>query len=446
MPRFARKVGRERYSTTEGSPSSLWLHMLTSRAYNGIAVDPQSALSCPPFLACVGVISEDVSSLPLAVFREKKSGGTTLIDDHPVSVLFSRSPSGPSNETTSFQWREAWIAQALTWGNAYAEIERTNDGDPRALHIMDPKTEPKRDNAKRLFYEDGNDRNNKIPAANVVHLARLGFNGIQGYKLATLVAEAIALSRAAEKYGANFFANGAEPKGFLKYPGKLKPEARTNLRDSFNQVHQGTANAHKVGILEEGMDWVQTSTDPEKAQLLAVREFQVIEMARIFRLPPHKVGDYSQAHLANIEASNLDYLMTVLRPWCERVEQCLGLKLLTDKEHRLGYYLRHDIRALLRASIKDRALYYQIMFQLGMSVDEIRSWEDMNPIGTAAGGDARFRTANTIELLNAEGRGVAGELPVDTGAGPVQDETTQTSPGSYSHRLNGHFSHENGVI
>jgi HK97 family phage portal protein len=446
MPRFARPAGRARYSTTEGAPSSLWLHYLTSRAFNGLATDPQSALSCTPFYACAHVISEDLASLPVAVFRRKKSGGSTLVDDHRVSYLFGRSPSGPSNETTSLQWREAWIGHALTYKGGFSEIERTNDGDVFALHLMDPRTEPVRDADGRLFYADGANRNNRIPAANVLHLAGLGYNGLEGYGLTSLVSEAIALSRAAERYGANFFANGAEPRGFLKYPGRLKPEARTNLRESFNQMHQGTGNAHKVGILEEGMDWVQTSTDPDKSQLLAVRQFQVVEMARIFRVPPHKIGDYTQSHLANIEASNLDYLMTVLRPWCERLEQCLQLKLLTDKEYRLGYYIRHDIRALLRASIKDRAMFYQVMFQMGMSVDEIREFEDMNPIGTEAGGDARFRTANTIELLNAEARGVTGEVPIDTGAGPVTDETTQGSPGSYSARLNGHFSRENGVI
>lgn len=451
MPRFTRRPGRSRYSTTEGAPSSLWAHILTSRAYangtTGIATDPQSALACTPFYACVHVISEDLASLPLTVFRSKKSGGSTLIDDHQVSYLFGRSPTGPANETTSMQWREAWIAHALTWKGGFAEIERTNDGGLFALHLMNPRTEPIRDAQKRLFYRDGNDSNNKIPCANILHLAGLGFNGIEGYGLASLVSEAIRISRAAERYGGNFFDSGAEPRGFLKYPGKLKPEARANLRDSFNAIHQGVGNAHKVGILEEGMDWVQTASDPEKAQLLAVRQFQVLEMARIFRVPPHKIGDYSQAHLANIEASNLDYLMTVLRPWCVRVEQCLDLKLLTDKEARLGYYVRHDIRALLRASIKDRALYYQTMFQLGMSADEIREWEDLNPIGEAGGGTARFRTTNTEPLTSPAARGVTSDTPLDTATGQPNDaQSTDVTPGSYSHRRNGLFSHENGVI
>lgn len=462
MPRFTRKVGRDRFSAgpVEAAPSSLWAHFLATRAGAGIAVDPQSALSLTAYYAGVRVISEDTASLPVAVFRRKKSGGSTLIDDHSITVRFARSPDGPANEMSSMRWREAWIAHCLGWGNGYAEVEWTADGqDVLGMHLMHPdKVRPIRDDNKRLFYEDrsrpGGAAATKIPAADVLHLAGLGFNGLIGYSPVQLAKEAIGLGRAAEQYGAKLFVNGAMPGGFLKSPGRLKPEAVANLRDSWNAVHQGGANAHKVAILEEGLEWVATTINPEDAQFLATRQFQVVEIARMLRLPPHKIGDYSQAHLANIEASNLDYLMTCLRPWCVRIEQCLDLKLLSDKESRMGYYIRHDIRALLRASIKDRALYYKSMFEFGMSPNEIFELEDMNPIPDTDGGNLRFRSVNSTPLAGIPGPGGGKALPDEPAApaqpnapsAPQEDDPSPTGPAGYSHRLNGAFSHENGVI
>jgi HK97 family phage portal protein len=460
MPRFARQARRASYSTTEGAPSSLWAHLLTTRTNAGIAVDPQSALGLTAYYAAVRVISEDVASLPVSVFKSKKSGGATLIDDHSITYRFARSPDGDANEMPSMQWREAWIAHTLGWGNGYAEVEWTQDNrDVLGLHLMNPDTtRPVRDSNKRLFYEDRARTSNdppRIPAPNVLHLAGLGFNGLQGYSPAHLAREAIGLGKAAEKFGSSLFTNGAIPKGFITHPGKLKPEAVTNLRASVNAIHQGADNANKVAILEEGMGWQSTSIPPEDAQFLATRQFQVIEIARMFRLPPHKLGDYSQAHLANIEASNLDYLMTCLRPWCVRVEQCFGLKLLSDKEHRLGYYVRHDIRALLRAAIKDRSLYYQAMFNFGMSANEIRELEDLNPIDDGDGGNLRFRSVNSQPLVSPPAPIIPGApgqpaptqpAQPDTDSPPVTGEPTETGPGTYSHRQNGLFFHENGVI
>lgn len=401
MPRFTRRKAQG-YSAPDsmGRAPSLVVPSIA-----GITVTPQTALSFTAYYAGIRVISEDTSSLPIAVFRRKPKGGSKLVKDHPITLRFSRCPSG-KKETTSMQWREAWVAHALGWGNSYAEIEWTKGGEFLGLHMMHPNAvTPRRDASRELYYELATTAATlktgtlaKLPAYRVLHLACLGSNGIVGYSPVALAREAIGLGKAAEQFGASLFGNGAIPKGFLKHPGRLKPEAIANLRDSWNSMHQGSGNANKIGILEEGMEWVNTQINPDDAQFLLTRQFQVIEIARILRLPPHKVGDYSQAHLANVEAANLDYLMTTLRPWCVRIEQCLDLKLLSDEEHAAGFYCRHDIRALLRASIKDRGEYYRQMFQFGMSPNEIFELEDMNPISDEDGGNKRFRPAGMIEL------------------------------------------------
>lgn len=367
----------------------------------GITVTPQTALTFTAFFAGIRVISEDVASLPLAVFRRTAGDGSQLLRDHPVTQRFAVSPD---EETVAFNWRESWIAHAIGWGTGYAEIKWSRGGEVRGLKLLHPgTTTPRRLEDGRLYYEDtsggpfGNQTRRLWPWQ-VLPLAGLGFNGLVGYNTTTLSREAIGLGKAAEQFGAAFFGNSAQPHGFLKHPGKLKPDAVTNLRNSINRRHQGSANAHQIMILEEGMDWVSTQIAPELAQFLATRQFQVIEIARILRLPPHKIGDYSNSHLANIEASNLDYLMTTLRPWCIRIEATADWKLLTESERAEGLYLRHDIRALLRASIRDRGDYYQKMFQFGMSADEIRAFEEMNPIGQVKGGSKRFRPANLVPL------------------------------------------------
>lgn len=463
MPRFVRQAARQRYSAP--TPPNWWQSgMGFGHTTAGVAINAHNAITLPAFMACVRVIAEDIASLPIQVFKKRKSGGTQLVEDHDISWRFRRSPDGDAREMSSLQWREAWYTHCLTRGNGYAEVEWTKDGQELlGLHLSDPdRTHEDRDTQTgKLWYRlDG--QTERVRAVNMLHLAMPGFNGITGWSPVALLREAIGLGKAAELFGASFFGNGAVPKGMLKYPGKLSPEAKTNLRASWDQIHGGSGQANKTAILEQGLDWVNTQVTPDEGQFTATRQFQVLEVARIFRVPPHKIGDYSQSHLSNIEASNLDYLMTVLRPWCLRVEQCLDLKLLTDKEARLGYYVRHDLRALLRASIKDRALYYQTMFELGMSADEIRELEDLNPIGEPDGGTARFRSVNTFPLNAPAGRGITTPTPLDTGVvvQPADDPSGDVAQGSYADRIpirrqvgpdpftpkNGRFSHENGVI
>lgn len=455
-PRFlARELRRRSAYNSVGSTG--WPGSLVTPSISGITVTPQTALSYTAYYAGIRVISEDVASLPLAVFRRRPKGGAKLVRDHPITRRFSRCPAGDSNEVTSLNWRESWVAHCLGWGNGYAEIDWSKAGEFLGLELLHPQgTTPRRDDDRRLYYElsgsagmlRGNGKVEKLPPYKVLHLAGLGFNGLVGYSPVALAREAIGLGKAAEQFGASLFGNGAIPKGFLKYPGKLKKEAKDNLRDSVNMMHQGSANANKVAILEEGMDWVNTQINPDDAQFLLTRSFQVVEICRILRLPPHKLGDLTNAHFTNIEASNLDYLMTTLRPWCIRIEECLNLKLLSDEEYEAGFYVRHDIRAILRASIKDRAEFYQKMFQFGMSPNEIFELEDMNPIPDEDGGNKRFRPAAMVELGSEPEKPDPNQSPEPPGE-PGRPEGSSLDirrNGLILPSKNGHFSHEKGEI
>lgn len=469
-PRFIRDARRKSAYSAAGQTG--WPGSLTIPSISGITVTPQTALSFTAYYAGLHVISEDLASLPIAVFKRKSSGGSKLMRGHPITQRFDRCPAGDSKEMSSMQWREAYIAHAIGWGNGYAEIDWSNGGEFLGLEMLHPNSvTPKRKEYRNpqtrrrdLYYEvmstEGAMRGQttvKIPPDRMLHLACVGSNGIVGYSPVALAREAIGLGKAAEQFGASLFGNGAIPKGFLTHPGKLKPEARANLRDSWNAVHQGSANANKVAVLEEGVTWTNTQINPDDAQFLLTRAFQRIEIASILRLPPHKIGDYSNADLANIEASNLDYLMTCLRPWCIRIEECINLKLLSDEEYAAGFYVKHDMRAILRASIKERGEFYQKMFQFGFSPNEIRELEDMNPISEEEGGDRRFRPANMIGLdeiapLKTLKPGQAPEPPGEPGRPEKSSRVPYEIPfqdwpeDSIFAPKNGHFTHENGSL
>ena len=238
-----------------------------------------------------------------------------------------------------------------------------------------------------------------------------------------LAHEGIGMGKAAEQQASAFYGNGVVPSGVLEYPGGLKSEAVKNLRESINQVHQGSAAAFKLMILEQGMTWKQISISPEAAQMLASRQFQVIEICRLLRVPPHKLQDYTHVQPTNLEIINDDYVTSCLRPWCTRWEAAINFSLIGQKERAAGFYVRHDMSELLRANTKDRADWYTKMSQIGLyNRDEIAALENMNPIGKEMGGEKRFRQANLLELDAEQPAPQPGQSP-----GPEKDPKEQKS-------------------
>jgi HK97 family phage portal protein len=374
---------------------------LSTPALSGVLITPQTALTFTAVYAAINVIATDTASLPLRVFKRLEGGGCRPAPEHYADRLLFRSPNG---ETPSMRWRQAGMGHVLGWGNWYAEIEHDNAGRPIKLELLSPsQTKPERDKNKQLYYAL-KDLNKTLPPRKVIHVAGLGYNGLEGYSPIGLAREAVGLGKGAEEFGASFFGNGAIPKGLLKLKKKLSPDAIENLRRTFGNRHQGTRNGSTMGILEEDMDWVNTQISPEDAQFLATRQFQVVEIARIFRLPPHKIGDFSQAHLANVDAANLDYLTTSLMPWLEAIEQELNLKLLTEQDRLDGYYIEHTMAALLRGDMRARGEFYKTLRDLGaINPNEIRQKENMNPIAPDEGGD-KFLVPLNMTTLDRAGR------------------------------------------
>ncbi len=391
---------------TVARAASLWsdrhewggLAAWSSPSLAGVSVTPETALTLTAYYAGVHRIATDVAALPVQMFRRRPDGGRDEVRDHPVVPLLTVSPDG---ERTSFAWRQAILSHAVGYGNGYASIDFDRDGQPTALHLLDGKqTAPeRRPQDKRLFYRSGG---TTLPPYRVLHFAGMGYDGIKGYSPAHLFKEALGLGIAAERFGAAWFGNGSRPSGVLKVPHMLKDKAeRDALRNEWMQLHSGPDNAGKPAVLTGGAEFAPFQVGPNEAQFLQTRQFQVLEVSRMLGgIPPHKLGDYSQSHLANIEASNIDYVATVLVPWCEAVEQVLNFRLLTTDERAAGYYLEHNLNAFLRGDSRARAEFYKALVNMGViTPNEIRKWENLNPI---EGADYTMVPLNVAILSDGE--------------------------------------------
>ncbi len=351
----------------------------------GVAVTPNTALRLSAYLTTLNVLATDVAVLPLEVSRQLPGGGRAEATEHAVYPLLRRSPDGIR---TPMRWKQALMGHALQHEGGYAEIQRTGRGAPYGLHLLCPETTravPDGQGGIRYELEGGR---RYLPAANVLHVAGFGYDGIAGYSFTRLLAQALGLGIASETSASNYFANGSEPGGVIESPKRLSDDAAERFLSQWETRHGGPGRRHRTALLEEGMTWKPTGTDPTKSQLLETRKFQVTDSTRPWRVPPHKQGDFSQAHLSNIEASNLDYLMTALMGWLVAIEEEFSLKLFTAQEWAKGYRVVHDTHALLRGNVLSRYQSYEVALRNGwMSRNEVRRRENLNPIPSGEGGD-----------------------------------------------------------
>jgi HK97 family phage portal protein len=369
----------------------LWLPSVSGSA--GMLVNERTALTLPAVLSLVNVLATDAAMFPLRVYRRSADGGRESVPLHPVDELLNVSPDG---ETIPLVWKQSLMAHALLWGNGHAEIQRKGI-KPFALHLLAPETTDATRIEGQLRYKVSGGKT--LVPENVLHVRGVGYDGVNGYNFIRTLRESIGVGLAQQSYTADFYQNGSDPGGWVEVPQKLGRESQERLRKTWEEKHGGPGNRHRIGVLEQGASYKQNAIDPEKAQLLESRKFQVLELARAWRLPPHKVGDYTQAHLANLETSNLDYLMTALMPWLTIIEQEFTFKLFSREERRSGYYVEHNVAALLRGDILSRYNAYHTALTDGwMNRDEVRARENLCPIGEEGGGEKYLVQVNQTTL------------------------------------------------
>ncbi len=400
---------------TPGSSYAFFLGGSTS----GKAVTERSAMQMTAVYSCVRILAEAIAGLPLHLYRYTPDGSKVKAVDHPLYLLLH---DEPNPEMSSFVFREALMTHLLLWGNAYAQIIRNGKGEVVALYpLMPNRMSVDRDAHGQLYYTYTRASDEAktmtgttvlLPPSDVLHIPGLGFDGLVGYSPIAMAKNAIGLAIATEEYGAKFFANGAAPSGVLEHPGTIKDPSR--VREAWMSQFGGSANSGKVAVLEEGMKYTPISISPEQAQFLETRKFQINEIARIFRIPPHMVGDLEKSSFSNIEQQSLEFVKYTLDPWVIRWEQSIQRALLRPEEKK-RYFAKFNVEGLLRGDYQSRMNGYAVARQNGwMSANDIRELENLDRIPAEAGGDLYLVNGNMLPMQHAGAFASGAEMMEET--------------------------------
>jgi len=373
---------------------------------SGKPVNEHTAMQMTAVYSCVRILAEAVAGLPFHLYKYTDSGGKEKALSHPLYFLLH---DEPNPEMSSFVFRETMMTHLLLWGNAYAQIIRNGKGEVIALYpLMPNRMSVDRDSSGNLYYsytrysDDAptmNDVAVTLRPSDVLHIPGLGFDGLVGYSPIAMAKNAIGMAIACEEYGAKFFANGAAPGGVLEHPGTIKDPQK--VRESWNAAYQGSSNSHRVAVLEEGMKYQPIGISPEQAQFLETRKFQINEIARIFRVPPHMVGDLEKSSFSNIEQQSLEFVKYTLDPWVIRWEQAISRALLRSDEKK-QYFSKFNVDGLLRGDYVSRMSGYATARQNGwMSANDIRELENLDRIPSELGGDLYLINGNMTKLADA---------------------------------------------
>lgn len=374
----------------------------------GVSVTPEDALRASAVYACVNVIASAVATLPVHVV--KRADGENQLD-HPLYQLLHESPNA---EQTAAELKETLMANVLLWGRGYIFIDHDAAGNVAGLYpLRSAYTLPKRSPAGELYYENvTNGKRFALRPDQVWAVNNLSLDGKCGVSPVSQAKNAIGLAIALEKFGARFFSNGGNLGGILKLPPGMKPESIKSFVASWKQEHAGLDNAFRTAVLPEGYGYERVGTDPEKAQMLDTRTFQVREIARIYRVPLHKIGDLEHATFSNIEHQGIEFAQDTIQPWITKIEQDGNRKLFTERDRR-ELEIRFNMDALLRSDTKSRYEAHNIGVQGGwLKINEVRAKENLPPVD---GGDKLLAPLN-MAPVGDKPPGGQGEPPAPAGA------------------------------
>lgn len=354
-------------------------------AHSGISFDPEGALSWTALSRGVRLSAATIASLPWGVY-ERLDRGRKRREDHAIDWLLSHEPN---EEQTAFEFHEMQQAHSLWWGTSYAQIVRDGAGIPRELWPVNPDRcrafrDPDSSLKFRVALPDGErlgsvDGHTTIPARDMLVVRGFASKGLIGSQLATLHREAIGLAIATEVYCALFFGQGASAGGILSSPNRLSDTAYNRLQKMLAKRAEGLSRAHKLLLLEEGLAFTQTTINPERAQLLGLRQYSILEAARIVEIPPHMLYQLERSTFSNIEHQSLEYVRDHVRPWVTRREQRYSKQLVGRKE-RGRVYVKANLGALLRGDMKSTmdSLVAGIQARI-YTPNEAREFLELNP-------------------------------------------------------------------
>lgn len=379
------KLFTKRYHPSQ-EPPIWWNDMWAGSGNSGVDVTPERAMQSMTVFACVHILAETVAAMPLHVYRRLKGGGKERATDSEIYPVLHLKPNP---EMTSFELRETLMGHLGIRGNAYCEIQRNQAGQVIGLWPLRPdKIQLLRTVNGLVYHYTMPDRiggYRDFAAENILHLRWFSNDGLTGMTPIGQAREAIGLALATEEFGSRYFGNGAQPGIVLEHPGTLSNPAQERMKQNWNSEHQGLSNSHRIAILEEGMKIEKIGLVPEEAQFLETRKFQNLEIARLYRIPPHLLADLDRATFSNIEQMSLEFVAYTIQPWLSRWEQRMNVSLLSEVEQR-SMFVEFLLDNLVRGDITARYAAYAIGRQNGwLSADDIREKENLNPLPDGEG-------------------------------------------------------------
>lgn len=351
-----------------------------NKATSGVQVTPRNALTVSPVWQAVNVITSDVSRTPFLTYREREGGGKERAIGHPVYRLLRRN----SGDMTSNLWISRMLSHALLYGNGYSRIHWRGSTIQRLEWLHRDWVEPKWENGKYYYlvhypFERG-DNMVRIPKDDMFHLVGLTVDDLGGLSLVDFARNTIGRQMAAELFGDDFFSNSAVPSGFFKHPGEMSEDAQQRFLAHVMQRHAGAGKRWKPAILEESMEYQAVGVSPTDALLIDQLKFGVMDVARFFNLPPHKLGDASRVNYNSLEQEEKAYYSSSLGSWLSRFEFEANDKLFVDSEVNQGYFTEFLQDSWLKADTAARFNAYAVAINWGiMSRNEVRLRENLNP-------------------------------------------------------------------
>lgn len=398
-------------------------------ASSGVRINPQNALqNSTVVLACVRVLAETVASLPLHIFKRLPNGAREHCPgwlDHLLSVA-------PNSWQTSFEWLELCMTHLGLYGSCYSEIVPGPGGAVSELIPLHPsrmKTERIENGRLRFTYTEPNGTTTVYTQDQIFRVTWMSVDGINGSVPVDLGKEAIGLARACELHGSRYFGNGARPGIVLETEGNMTPEAAERLRENWERLHRGPDKSSKTAVLTGGLKAHELDGNSNnESQFLEARRFQVEEICRLYRVPPHMIQDLTRATYSNIEQQSIDFVQYSVLPWLRRFEKAILRDLISQP---VGYFAMFDTRALLRGDAASRMSFYSAGLDRGIfSINDVRAQEGLNPI---EGGDVHYFPLNmtTVEAMAKEAvqpSPVAGQVPAAATPQPALPADPEEEP------------------
>lgn len=360
---------------------------------SGVDVSEEKAMGISTVWAAVRLLSGTSATLPLKVYRKNPDDTRDIEKKHSAYKLLHTKPNPFMNAVV---FRELLMASVLLWGNGFARIVRDSKFNPISLipyYPWDVKAYVYK--GQKYFWVKSEQK--AYSDFEFIHFIGYTDDGINGKSPIRVHMENIGLTIATQQFGAKFFGNGTHMGGFFEHPGSLSESAFKRLQSSLYEKYSGLGNSHSTPLLEEGLKFNKIGMPPEEAQFIETRKFQKSDIAAIFNVPPHMVGDLSNSTNNNIEQQSLEYVIYSLTPWLVRMEQEFNTKLFREDEQDI-LFAEHNVNALLRGDMAAQGEYFSKMFNIGVySPDDIMKLQNMNPIPGGLG-KTRYRPVNLVPI------------------------------------------------